>query len=196
MLIDSCASGGRRNDLETLRRSVPLLRSDYQFGNEATMPNQGHTYGTSSWIPYYGSGCYYSDTYSARSYIMPCSGYAGTDTNTKRAYDECRRLAPFMLGDYHPLTSYTIQNTDWIAWEFDRARLGGGVIQAFRREKNDASKRVSRLRAPIPSATYEVTDLDSGTPRKMTGKVLMTDGLSVSITSQPRSAVIFFRKIK
>jgi alpha-galactosidase len=29
MLIDSCASGGRRNDLETLRRAVPLLRSDY-----------------------------------------------------------------------------------------------------------------------------------------------------------------------
>ena len=26
--IDSCASGGRRNDLETLRRAVPLLRSD------------------------------------------------------------------------------------------------------------------------------------------------------------------------
>ena len=29
MLIDSCASGGRRNDLETMRRAVPLLRSDY-----------------------------------------------------------------------------------------------------------------------------------------------------------------------
>ena len=56
--IDSCASGGRRNDLETLRRAVPLLRSDYQFGHEATMPNQGHTYGISSWIPYYGSGLF------------------------------------------------------------------------------------------------------------------------------------------
>jgi hypothetical protein len=27
--IDSCASGGRRNDLETLRRAVPILRSDW-----------------------------------------------------------------------------------------------------------------------------------------------------------------------
>ena len=27
--IDSCASGGRRNDLETMRRAVPLLRSDW-----------------------------------------------------------------------------------------------------------------------------------------------------------------------
>ncbi|MFA5858499.1 MAG: alpha-galactosidase, partial [Elusimicrobiota bacterium] len=29
MLIDICASGGRRNDVETLRRGIPLLRSDY-----------------------------------------------------------------------------------------------------------------------------------------------------------------------
>ena len=28
MLIDTCASGGRRNDLETMRRAVPLWRSD------------------------------------------------------------------------------------------------------------------------------------------------------------------------
>ena len=30
MLIDSCASGGRRNDLETMRRAVPLLRTDFE----------------------------------------------------------------------------------------------------------------------------------------------------------------------
>ena len=77
LLIDSCASGGRRNDLETLRRAVPLLRSDYQSfdGDPAYAPgNQGHTYGLSSWIPYYGQGVYYSDrqfVYSARSYLSP-----------------------------------------------------------------------------------------------------------------------------
>ena len=42
--IDSCASGGRRNDLETMRRAVPLLRNDFQH---SSMPgviegNQGH----------------------------------------------------------------------------------------------------------------------------------------------------------
>ena len=30
LLIDNCASGGRRIDIETLRRSIPLWRSDYQ----------------------------------------------------------------------------------------------------------------------------------------------------------------------
>ena len=80
LLIDTCASGGRRNDLETLRRALPLLRSDYQAfdGNPAfALGNQGHTYGLSSWIPYYGQGVYFTDrdyVYSVRSYLSPAFG--------------------------------------------------------------------------------------------------------------------------
>jgi len=53
MLIDSCASGGRRNDLETMRRAVPLPRSDYIM---EPVGNQGHTYGLSFWLPFQGTG--------------------------------------------------------------------------------------------------------------------------------------------
>ena len=28
-----------------------------------------------------------------------------------------------MLGDYYPLTPYSIQPADWIAWQFDRPDL-------------------------------------------------------------------------
>ena len=45
MLIDSCASGGRRNDMESVRRSIPLLRSDYRL---ESIGNQGMTYGLAS----------------------------------------------------------------------------------------------------------------------------------------------------
>jgi alpha-galactosidase len=194
LLIDSCSSGGRRNDLETLRRAVPLLRSDFQFGHEATMPNQGHTYGISSWIPYYGSGCAFTDPYSARSYIMPCSGYGGTNAATKLAYEECRSVAPFMLGDYYPLTPYSIQPTDWIAWQFDRPDLGGGVVQVFRRDKNESPMQVLRLTGLVPAAKYEITDHDGGAPKTMSGKELMETGLPVEIRNQPGSAVIFYKK--
>jgi alpha-galactosidase len=194
LLIDSCSSGGRRNDLETLRRAVPLLRSDFQFGPEATMPNQGHTYGISSWVPYYGSGCYFSDSYSARSYIMPCSGFAGTNAATKRAYEECRRVAPYMLGDYYPLTPYSIQPGDWIAWQFDRPDLGGGVVQAFRHEQNESPSQVLRLRGLARSATYEVVNLDDGAPNIRSGKDLMETGLAVEIHTKPGSAVILYQR--
>jgi alpha-galactosidase len=196
LLIDSCSSGGRRNDLETLRRAVPLLRSDFQFSHEATTPNQGHTYGISSWIPYYGSGCTFTDPYSARSYIMPCSGYGGTNAETKRAYEECRKVAPFMLGDYYPLTPYSLGEADWIAWQFDRPEIGGGVVQAFRREKNDESVQIFRLSGLSRSAKYEVTNLDGGRQEKMTGQELMEQGLTVEIKSKPGAAIVMYRKAK
>lgn len=196
LMIDSCSSGGRRNDLETLRRALPLLRSDYQFGHEATMPNQGHTYGISSWIPYYGSGCYFTDTYSARSYIMPCSGYGGTNAETKRAYEECSRIAPFMLGDYYPLTPYSIQNGDWIAWQFDLPEQGRGEVQAFRREENNALVQVLHLSGLAPAGKYRITDFDGSAAREMTGRDLMQTGLSVEIKNKPGSAIIIYEKEK
>ena len=68
MLIDSCATGGRRNDLETLRRAVPLWRSDYIL---EPVGKQGHTYGISLWIPYYGTGGNAIDLYILRSVMCP-----------------------------------------------------------------------------------------------------------------------------
>ena len=107
---------------------------------------------------------------------------AGTNAATKRAYEECRRVAPFMLGDYYPLTPYSIQPGDWIAWQFDRPDLRGGVVQAFRHETNDLPSRVLLPQRARPVRhEYEVTDLDSGAPKRMSGKDLMEQGLTVDI---------------
>ena len=49
--IDSCSSGGRRNDLETMRRSVPLHFTDYGYGNHPVKLAFHHT--LFAWIPYF-----------------------------------------------------------------------------------------------------------------------------------------------
>src|ERR1035441_7586618 len=64
----ACASGGRRNDLETLRRAVPLLRSDYII---EPVGNQCHTYALSFWVPFYGTGTSAIDPYLFRSVMCP-----------------------------------------------------------------------------------------------------------------------------
>ena len=83
MLIDSCASGGRRNDLETMRRAVPLWRSDYAF---ETIGHQGMTYGISFWLPYHGTGTVACDN----------APYYGQRTDARRALCllEQRRAQP------------------------------------------------------------------------------------------------------
>ena len=51
LMIDSCASGGRRNDLETMRRSVPLHYSDYGYGLHPVKVDFQRT--LFEWLPYF-----------------------------------------------------------------------------------------------------------------------------------------------
>jgi alpha-galactosidase len=155
MLIDSCASGGRRNDLETMRRAVPLWRSDYAY--EAT-GHQCMTYGISFWLPYHGTGTvasasapYYGggatevEPYAWWSNAAPSLG-SGIDIRVKeldyemlrRLYNQFRQISPYYYGDYYPLTPWTRDNKAWMAWQFDRPETGDGIIQAFRRPEAEA----------------------------------------------------------
>ncbi|HWE64027.1 MAG TPA: glycoside hydrolase family 36 protein, partial [Chloroflexota bacterium] len=139
LLIDCCASGGRRNDLETVRRAVPLWRSD---DNGNALDEQCHTYGIAFWLPYSGSGISPSDVYTLRSGMMPgyqvfmqvVSGTSATTDLAMRMLREWRAFAATLLGDYYPLTPYSIDTNIWMAWQFDRPEAGTGVVQAFRRD--------------------------------------------------------------
>jgi alpha-galactosidase len=208
LLIDSCASGGRRNDLETLRRAVPLLRSDYQSfaGDPAYAPgNQGHTYGLSSWIPYYGQGVYYSERqliYAARSHFCPAFALAidvrkpGVDwALARRLIEQWRRVAPSLLGDFYPLTPYQLDADAWLAWQFDLPEAGDGVVQAFRREKSPYEAARFKLRGLEATATYVVTDLDTpGTPVRFNGRELMEPGLPVTLPESGSSGLLTYRR--
>jgi alpha-galactosidase len=209
MLIDSCASGGRRNDLETMRRAVPLLRSDYQAfdGNPGyAAGNQGHTYGLSSWLPYYGQGVYQSPrdlVYYVRSHLSPSFGFcmdvrkSGLDWNQyRRLVAEWRRMAPCMLGDYYPVTPYSLKLDQWIAWQFNRPEQGDGVVQAFRRDQCADSSLVCRLCGLDPAAQYEMTNFDVEGSTKVAGQELMERGLTVEIKDQPGAAVITYHRAK
>jgi alpha-galactosidase len=196
--IDTCASGGRRNDLETLRRSVPLLRSD-AFGDAITQ--QCQTYGLSLWVPYFGSGQGTSDVYWFRSCIFPASRI-GWDTRKtdldyallKRMIAEFHKVEPYLLGDFHPLTPYSLEKNAWIAWQYDDPKAGGGMVQAFRREESDEETQTLRLGGLEPESVYTIEDLDTGKTEKMNGRALAEQGLRVTLTTRPGAALLTYRK--
>ncbi len=200
MMIDSCASGGHRNDLETLRRSVPLLRSDYILD---PLGEQCHTYGFAFWVPYWGTGFIDFDAYIFRS----CLGLDTTVSTDARRKDlnwellrkltrQWKQVADYFYGDYYPLTRYSLDNDAWIAWQFDRADLGEGMIQAFRRPESDFEAARFRLRGLDPQAQYTVTDLDVGQPQPISGRELTEKGLPVSILDRPGSVLVVYRKVR
>jgi alpha-galactosidase len=197
MLIDTCASGGRRNDLETLRRAVPLLRSDYIL--EPTS-QQNHTFGIASWIPLYGTGVNHFDAYGFRSaacpFINACYDVRKTDADwesVRRLVGEWRDTARFYFGDYYPLTPYSDGNDAWMAWQFHRPDLGEGMVQAFRRPSSVYESARLRLKGLEPGKTYRVTNRDNATETVATGAELMDTGLLVTLPKQPDSALVTYK---
>jgi len=218
LLIDTCASGGRRNDLETLRRAVPLWRSDYAY---EAIGHQCMTWGISLWIPYHGTGTvatanapYYGggytpvEPYAFWSNAAPSLGL-GIDVRVKeidyaalrRLVEAWRRLSPNYYGDFWPLTPYTRDRTAWIAWQFDRPEDGEGVVQAFRRDESIYEAARLPLRGLDPEARYEVTTIEGapgpdGKPVRLGGAELLEAGLPVAIPTRPGAAVLAYRRVE
>ena len=211
MLIDSCASGGRRNDLETMRRAVPLLRSDYLF---EPVGQQGHTYGLSFWLPFFGTGYCPSNgsgwgwgtgglsyaPYIRRSNMCPanigCFDFRVEvdDALIQKLYKEWVEVAPDFFGDYYPLTSHSLSGDTWIAWQFHRPDAGRGMVQAFRRAENDFFGGQFRLRGLDPNAQYAVRNFDVQGEVIASGKKLMEEGVEITIPERPGAAVLMYER--
>lgn len=197
LLIDSCASGGRRNDLESMRRAVPLLRSDYEMTKDADKFEgfQGQTYGLSFWLPFYGGCSRSQEPYGYRSLYMPGFGMiAAPLAIAKKAYDEFRTVAPHMIeGDYYPLTPYSRATDHWIAWQFHTPETDGGVIQAFRRADASSDTLTVQLHSLVPQQRYEIENLDGGKEVR-TGAELMR-GHVVTLRDKPAAAVLVLKAV-
>ncbi len=198
LFIDTCASGGRRNDLETLRRSVPLLRSDFFTDVNS---QQSQTMGLALWMPYFGSGMGMGDKYWFRSCIFPASR-VGLDTRQpgtdypflKRIIAECREVQRFHMGDFHPLTPYSLADDVWVAWQWHRPDLGAGVVQAFRRASCQQASVTLSLRGLESEARYAVTDFDTGDRRELSGKRLLQGGLHLTAHERPQAILLRYEK--
>ncbi len=198
MLIDTCASGGRRNDIETLRRSVPLLRSDFLL---EPVSQQLHTYGVSLWIPFYGTGVNSTDPYLYRSVMCPHMTYCYDMRNReidyaalRTLYQQWLELVPCMLGDYYPLTPYRIEADQWMAWQFDLPEEGRGMVQVFRRSGSPYESARFTLRGLDEAATYAVKDADTGQTTEYTGKDLMEKGVLASCPTQPQALLLSYQR--
>ncbi len=212
MLIDSCASGGRRNDVETMRRAAPLWRSDYAY---EAIGHQCMMYGLSAWLPYHGTGTvfagnapYYGsgptpvEPYAFWSNACQSTGM-GIDVRVKeldyatmrRLIGQWRRIAPHYYGDFYPLTAWSRDDTVWMAWQFDRPEAGCGMIQAFRRHNSIYESARLRLLGLEADAEYTFSDIDSGASGSHKGQVLLDEGLTVTIGDKPGVVTLVYERL-
>jgi hypothetical protein len=166
---------------------------------------QGHTYGLSLWLPFQGTGTGSGaiSPYLLRSTLVThftaCFDVRRPDLDydlIRRVLGQWKQYAPYYFGDYYPLTAYSLDETAWMAWQFDAPEKSEGVVQAFRRAESVYEVARFKLRGLEPGTRYVLANLDSGESQTLSGRELLDRGLAVSITDQPGSAAITYGKAK
>ncbi len=201
LLLDTCASGGRRIDLEMLKRALILTRSDYLWDPTG---QQCHTYGLAQWLPITGIGSADIDRYKCRSgygsHFTFAVDYFSKDEavwdSIRATLDECRSLAPLFRKDFYPLTPYSTKNDAWIAWQFHDPENRKGLIQAFRRQDSPDTTLRCVLHALDPKATYALTNLDSHETTHTPANELLTSGFTITLAQKPAAALFTYEADK
>jgi len=207
LLIDNCASGGRRLDLETAGRATPFWRTD---GPRDPIAHQCHTYGLLAWWPMSATSQDRAlDDYEFRSSMCSAlclnwwvSGDAPAERIpesfpfawARRTLEQYQGLRSFYYGDYYPLTEYSQARDVWMAYQLDRTDQGQGLVVALRRPASPYQSARLVLRELAENALYKVRDLDAKTERTYPGRELVRDGLEISIGTRPGSALLVYER--
>ena len=205
LVIDNCASGGRRIDIETISRSVPLWRSDTSCSPGHADWNQVQTAGLSPYVPFHAACAWTHEPYDVRSAgtagLLAQFDYLaqGFPEDTARALvAEAKVNRAYWYGDFYPLSVASSDPEQLVAYQFHRPDLDAGLILAFRRA---ACVTVGLVVAPQginPAANYSVEFIgDDLTPRRetITGRQ-MAEGLALRLPGKGASLVVRYRKTR
>ena len=213
--VDSCASGGGRNDLESMRRAFPLMRSDYDRTTSSMRLSQSATF--CRWIPFHGSSTKEtagqlecstgagSSPYVARASYLPiynCS--EGFNVNPNLDYDlmrrnlgEWKRVRRLLTKDFYPLTPWRheFDRDHWTAFAYDDPDAGESILLAFRMEEAKEDACVFRLPFALSGSRYEVRNEDTGETFVRMGRELSAEGIGVTLPEPKSSALFTIRRL-
>lgn len=214
LVIDNCASGGRRLDYRMYQYAVPLMcRSDFFCFTEEFDPTgaQAHTMALARYLPVQADSCgscmgttpIMFDTYRVRS-SMACGVGLAAPTSPlsekegkwyREILTEAMAVKPYMSMNFYPLTGYSLSQLDWAAWQTVSDDGERALVMAFRRELSLTEKMMFALHGLVSDAIYEITDSKGNVLGKASGKML-SDGYSVTLPEKRSSAVHFLRIVK
>lgn len=216
LLIDSCASGGRRNDLETMRRSVPLHPTDWGYGFVPHMQAFSRTLyrwipymrictdswadGKGGWLPVYGEDNQqlpmktdhigYYEQVSTLSPFKSC-GLSDPPTEEQLAYlHDWLAVGDLMIrADYYPLTETTKRDDSFFINEYFSPEEKRGFLQAACNQNCQKGSETVYLKGLEPDAGYCLKNNRTGEEISATGRALAEQGFRLTLA--PRSAAVW-----
>ncbi len=174
LLIDVCASGGRRNDLETLRQgAVPLHYTD--VGYTDFIAKQRYHHMLNQWFLYYkniAQHCYDGARLNqwksvidiAPFHTVYAPAYLRDDNTAEQKWNEVwRKVAPYQVdADYYLLTPEVFGDDQWWVCQFHDPATRTGVLQVVRNRKNKDDVLHVRLKGVRASQRLHFEDLYTG----------------------------------
>jgi len=199
-LREECASGGRRIDLETIKRMHLHQKSDYLFFDEI---DQTAVWGLSQYMPnncidihmkridHY---CFHSVMASSIGVAWPADNPDFDNKLGRQLMERYKEVRHLLVGAWYPLLRSSTNLEDWMAQQFHRPDLDEGLIIIIRRELSEESCKTLKLHGLDPNATYELTWDLSGDKRQATGAELMSK-FDVTLPKKKSSDLIVYRKV-
>jgi alpha-galactosidase len=202
--IDTCAAGGRRNDLETMRRAVPLICSDFGMANNIIKVNAHNT--LANWLPYFMgiNACdetgivVMPDRYTLHCSIAPMIHLAIDILNDNYDYGSLRKMldiwskaAELILnGDYYPHTSADLASAGFVVRQYDDPSKNAGFIQCITHTEYRGEKIILQPCAISDGEIYIFCNPETGATIEKSGAEINNHGLEIVLSA--RDACIWF----
>jgi alpha-galactosidase len=200
-LMEECASGGHRIDIETLMRMHIHQKTDYWFDDEV---NQAALWSLSQYLPNNSVVCQLRelDDYSFHSCLASSMGVGWIadakdfdNARGKEILDAYHKVRHILTGAWYPIMGYSRDSERWLASQYHRPDLEEGLILAFRRGESPYRAIDARLRGLDPEATYELSYADGEGRNTLRGAEMMS-GFELELEKQRQSALIVYKRVK
>ncbi|HOD51398.1 MAG TPA: alpha-galactosidase [Candidatus Hydrogenedentes bacterium] len=196
LLIEQCASGGRRIDLETVRRGHTFWKSDDTLDQPLM---RFHQTGGNYFLLGGHLNTNYCELRSGDEMLALFGGLLGfgldfrvlddaqkaTIRRTVAAYKEVRG---FLNRDYYPLFPQARAGNDWTGWEFVDPQSQGGYFAVFRPEHSPYGLADVRLKGLRVETRFRMWDVMSGQEREAGGAELSQE---IGIALAPGKAQVW-----
>lgn len=181
LILDNCASGGRRLDFEMMKRTVPLWRSDSCWDSKDFPRNvQAMAYGLSLWFPLHGLGAASTDIVALRSGMGACASFAINFRDAAQVDALRAHLARYLpvrelfTKDFYPVTPWSVERKAWIGLQYHDPASGKGLVQVSCGDTMDNADVVVNLHGVDPEIRYCLSNWDQPDTFTLTGAEMIS----------------------
>lgn len=201
-LIDSCASGGHRLDIESMRLAVSLHPSDYNHND--MIAKQVANFNLCSWIPFAGANSAENitsvDEYTLRSgyrqaLVLQYDPLQLSSIQFSRLNDmlaEWRTISQYYYDDIYQLTKETFSRNEFYSYGYLDRETHDGFAMVYNRNGIERTEFI-KLKGLNDGDTYEISFASGAASVTAGGTYLMNRGVKVKTKS---SEILYIKRVE